>query len=504
MPAQPTNPWLAVRPFGDRLAQALALRRVHEAFHAGRDVASQVRAVVAQSWARSGAAGIDPSDHVAPIVMDDRELEDRWSRHPLYPVLPVLRDLLSGATSESAHMLVISDARGVLMSIEGHSRVIEATEEMHFVCGADWSESGAGTNALGTAIALDHPVQIFSAEHFTRAVHPWQCSGAPIHDPTTGEIIGVIDLTGHLRTAHPHTLNLVTAAAGMAEAYLRHEQERRDEHLRAAYFERIAGATQATALVRGNGHVVAAVPHDWLPAVVDPVTAGCELVLRDGAIADAEPLATAADDGFVLWRRSTTTTTKRRPAALRLELFGRRPHLRRPGATVELSGRHAEILCTLLLCGRGLTAEELTLEVYGETGKPGTLRAEMSRLRRGLGDLLTARPYALALPLTSDLQQAEALLAEGCVAEALALAAEQLLPGSDAPRVVEARERLESGLRDAVLQAGDPALLDAWCHGPAGQDDAPAAHALLAMLPEHDPRRAGAQAHLARLERTFA
>jgi hypothetical protein len=500
MATGPTNPWLAVRPFGDRLAQALALRRLHEAFHSGRDVANQLRDVVTQSWARSGDAGIDPTRHVAPIVMDDRELEDRWSHHPLYPVLPVLRDLLSGATSESAHMLVISDADGVLMSIEGHSQVIEATEAMHFVCGADWSETGAGTNALGTAIALDHPVQIFSAEHFTRAVHPWQCSGAPIHDPATGEILGVIDLTGHLRTAHPHTLNLVTAAAGMAEAYLRHEQERRDEHLRAAYFERIAGTRQPTALVRAGGHVIAAVPHDWIPAGVGPLAAGRELLLADGTTIDVEPLG----EGFVLWRRSTSGAPTRRPAAARLELFGRRPRLRRPAGTTPLSGRHAEILCTLLLCGRGLTAEELTLEVYGETGKPGTLRAEMSRLRRGLGDLLTARPYALALPLTSDLQQAEALLAEGCVAEALALAAEQLLPGSDAPRVVEARERLESGLRDAVLQAGDPALLDAWCRGPAGQDDAPAAHALLAMLPEHDPRRAGAQAHLARLERTFA
>jgi transcriptional regulator of acetoin/glycerol metabolism len=157
------NPWVAVRPLGDRLAQARALRRAHEAFHSGRGVASQLRAVVAQSWRRSDAAGIDPIRHVAPIVMDERELADRWSRHPLYPVRPVLRDLLSGPTSESAHMLVISDARGVLMWIEGHRRVMAATEDMHLVGGADWSEAGAGTNALGTAIAVDHPVQIFSA-----------------------------------------------------------------------------------------------------------------------------------------------------------------------------------------------------------------------------------------------------------------------------------------------------------------------------------------------------
>ena len=29
-----------------------------------------------------------------------------------------------------------------------------------------WTEDSAGTNAIGTALAIDHAVQIFSAEHF--------------------------------------------------------------------------------------------------------------------------------------------------------------------------------------------------------------------------------------------------------------------------------------------------------------------------------------------------
>lgn len=88
MAAQLTNPWVAVKPIGDRLGQARALRRVHEAFHAGRDVAGELRGVVAQSWARSGKAGIDPLRHLAPIVMDDRELQERWAAHPLFLYSP--------------------------------------------------------------------------------------------------------------------------------------------------------------------------------------------------------------------------------------------------------------------------------------------------------------------------------------------------------------------------------------------------------------------------------
>jgi hypothetical protein len=502
MRVEQTNPWLAVRPVGDRLEQARALRHLYEAFQSGKDVGGRVRAVVTRSWARSADAGVNPAGHLARIVMDDREIEERWSSHPLYPVLPMLRDLLSGATSESSHMLVISDAKGVLMWIEGHHRVIEATHDMHFVCGADWSESGAGTNALGTAIAVDHPVQIFSAEHFNRIVHPWQCSGAPIHDPATGEILGVVDLTGHLRTAHPHTLALVTAAAGMAEAYLRHDQLRRDETLREAYLGRIAGVTQPTALVRPSGHVIAAVPHGWLGAGVGVLAPGGELILTDGTTADVEALDGL--DAFVLWRRTPGDKRPQAPAGVRLELLGDRPRILLPGGPLELSARHAEILAVLMLVGRGLTAEELTLEVYGETGKPVTLRAELSRLRRDLGGLLAARPYALAAPVTSDLHDAERLLADGRLAEALTLAGHGVLPRSRAARIVEARESLESGLRAAIMRAGDADLLLAWCRSPPGRDDEPATRALLGRLAADDPRNPAAQAHLARLQRQTA
>ncbi|MEA2222380.1 MAG: hypothetical protein QOH83_756 [Solirubrobacteraceae bacterium] len=502
MPSRQRNPWLAVQSGGDRLAQARALQRAHDAFNSGKDVSDSLRAVVAQSWARSDDAGVDPVRHLAPILMDEREIEERWSRHPLYPVLPMLRDLLRGATSDSAHMLVISDADGVLMWIEGHHRVIEATHDMHFVCGADWSEPGAGTNALGTAIAVDHPVQIFSAEHFNRIVHPWQCSGAPIHDPTTGEILGVVDLTGHLRTAHPHTLSLVTAAAGMAEAYLRHDRQREDDVLRAAYLERIAGAPQPTALVRASGHVVMAAPSGWLQAAVAPPQAGAVMTLPDGSVADVEALPGL--DGLVLWRRRAGRSRPEQAAGVRLELLGRRPRIRTPTGSQALSGRHAEILAVLLLADRGLTAEELTLEVYGEAGKPVTLRAELSRLRRELAGVLRAKPYGFAVPVTSDLHDAEQLLATGRLGEALAIARERLLPASSAARVLEARERLENGLRAAALDAHDADVLSSWCRSVPGQEDEAAAHALLALLGPHDIRAAAARAHLARLQQIAA
>jgi hypothetical protein len=87
--------------------------------------------------------------------------------------------------------------------------------------GADWSEAHAGTNAPGTALALDQPVQIFAAEHLSRQVTPWSCSAAPIHDLGTGAVLGALDLTGGDEVAAPHTLSLVRATVAAVEGELR-------------------------------------------------------------------------------------------------------------------------------------------------------------------------------------------------------------------------------------------------------------------------------------------
>jgi len=124
--------------------------------------------------------------------------------------------ILSALTSfdtDTRHVVAIADAEANLLWVAGNDAALEPASEMRFEAGAAWGEAGTGTNAVGTAAAIDHAVQIFSAEHLVAAVHESTCSGAPIHDPVTGELIGVIDLTAELRTAHPHTLSLAALAA---------------------------------------------------------------------------------------------------------------------------------------------------------------------------------------------------------------------------------------------------------------------------------------------------
>ncbi len=103
---------------------------------------------------------------------------------------------------------------------DGAVRARKQADGLGFVEGAHWSESVVGTNAIGTALAEEAPVQLFSAEHFETSQHPWYCSAVPIHDPRDGQLLGVVDISGPALTLHPTVQSLVTTAVRLAEARL--------------------------------------------------------------------------------------------------------------------------------------------------------------------------------------------------------------------------------------------------------------------------------------------
>ena len=133
--------------------------------------------------------GVDPSGaRIAPVVADADEASARWEIHPLADMAPLIRACLAATADESRHLIVVSDANGVLLWVEGNARVrLRAADSMNFAEGALWSEGGAGTNAIGTALAAEHAVQVFASEHFNEVVQAWTCAAAPVHDPDTGQ-----------------------------------------------------------------------------------------------------------------------------------------------------------------------------------------------------------------------------------------------------------------------------------------------------------------------------
>jgi hypothetical protein len=220
----------------DPQARAREIAHAHTAFVSAPELlvcgGTGLREVVAQSWLRSRDARVDQSVD-PPVTLTDGDLAAYRDAHPLAQVIDVLRYIVGTAAGDGDELMAVSDASGRLLWVEGSSPARAQASRINFVEGALWDEAHAGTNAPGTAIALDHEVQIFASEHFRRPVHAWTCAAAPIHDPASGRILGVIDVTGGDVVANPHSLALVRAAARACEATLWLPRATADRRLRA-------------------------------------------------------------------------------------------------------------------------------------------------------------------------------------------------------------------------------------------------------------------------------
>lgn len=179
-----------------------------------------MRDLVAQSWERARADGIDADRVEAPFVLERSELLDYRAGHALSAVFPLLYDVLGRVAEDCDCVMAVGDCEGQLLWVCGRPAVIRRAEGINFVEGTRWGEGLIGTNAPGTALRLDTAVHISSREHFAVPFKDWSCSAAPIHDPDTGRILGVVDVTGNDAVDLPQTLAMVRSTARMAEAEL--------------------------------------------------------------------------------------------------------------------------------------------------------------------------------------------------------------------------------------------------------------------------------------------
>jgi signal transduction histidine kinase len=292
MPSQ----WLVVAAETDPLTRARKLQKSWERLLADGalslelppDATAGLRPTIVESWRRSLATGLDPTDSLAPIEADESEVLERWFEHPLGSLTHVLTEQLRKVAEESRSIVAVTDASGLVLHRLGEEWLKErAAEQNHLVEGARWSEAADGTNGIGTALAADHAFQVFAFEHFNERHHEWICSGAPVHDLVSGQTIGLIDLSSLWRIAHPRSLELVTTAARTIEQCLLDVRRDQDARLSRRYGDLMTRSTDL--LVSRDGYVLAG-PEPAHTKPLDVPEGGGQVSFDDGSVASAEPL----------------------------------------------------------------------------------------------------------------------------------------------------------------------------------------------------------------------
>lgn len=381
----------------------MLLSAVYDATMSGDRSPARPRAVIEDSWNRLRAKGINPDHHVPPQV-ETSGLELLRQQSGLIAVLDDVSRGLESVIEEGDNILVVADARGRVLWRSGSPRVLSLADRLGFIEGATWSENAVGTNGIGTALASHRAVQIFSAEHFLRSHHPWTCAGAPIRDPRTGQVIGIVDVSGPASTVHPTTVALVDLVARLAESHLREAHDRTLNRLR---------AVAAPILARVGNPALAVDAEGWV-AAVDSLPLHNRILLPENGLpgrvwippfgmCDVEALP-----GGWLVRITDDAESGAAPSRVILDLRDSEPSLEMAGQfgnwRRSISSRHAEILLVLATNRQGRSAPELAEALYGDRSRVVTVRAEMSRLRKQFVGLVAGKPYRFGDSVVVDVR----------------------------------------------------------------------------------------------------
>ncbi len=430
------SPWIVARPTDGSERQRLSV--AHDSVIAARTPVTGVRKLVQESWQRSLQLDLDPDNLGPGLDFDDDDLQEYRSAHPMALALPTIHSLLIRHAFDSGLIVAIGDEAGRLLWIDGDRALRRKAEGMLFVEGADWSERAVGTSAPGTALALDHGIQIQGAEHFNRIVHPWSCTAVPVHDPASGRILGVIDITGGEDAVAPATLPLLEAAVAAVESEMR--IRRLDE--------------QSS---RGRRAVTTIMPPR---AIAPPVLS-----------------VLGSDLGRIASGGRVTELSTRHSEILTLLAW-------------HPEGLSVERLTTLLYEREGAVVT-LRAEMV-------RLRKVLERIDVSLVPL--SRPYRLPVRLELDAHRVLAFLDRGAHRVALGAYSGSVLPTSTAPGIVDIRVELGDRLRDALLTDASVETLLAYARSDEAAFDTEVWRACLKMLPPKSPKRAAVVARLERIE----
>nr|WP_306376390.1 helix-turn-helix domain-containing protein [Arthrobacter sp. TB 26] len=419
---------------------ARALRKAHEATVSGAP-SPHLSPSLVKSWQRSLAMGINPDQHRPLHRHEVSEARSLSAGHRLAAVMPALSQLLADETATGRHLLIVTDHVGEVLWRVGSKQALKLADSLEFVEGADWSESGVGTNAISEALVTGAPAQLFSAEHLVRTHHDWACTASPIRDPLTGEVLGVLDVSGPFESVTPDSLRLVRCGVRLAEELLK-----------------------------------SAAP----PVVTDRRTGNASGFDTSGR----------ADAGA--------------QAQLMLRLLGDAPTAALDGGTRRpLTLRRAEILALLASRTQGWSADELAYEIHGDAGTASAIRTEMHRIRSLLGNVVEANPYRFpsTVRVVTDASVVAGHLRDGRVAEAFAAYPAKFLNRSNNLAIGFMRDELNEAVGASVRASGDARLMLQWCTSDMGSSDTAAAATAATLMGPLDPRGQLVTARMERVDR---
>jgi transcriptional regulator of acetoin/glycerol metabolism len=216
---------------------------------------------VAASWRRSASSGVPPHE-VASEYYTELDLGSRLVRC----AQPVLEQLSEEIADIPVCVALTDNQARILSRRDSNSWIGRILDRVYFAQGFGYAEGAVGTNGVGTVLEFGESVHIVGAEHFVDTLQSFACAGAPIRDPFTGRIEGVLDISCLSQHSTPIMHSLVRSAARRIEHNLLLDRNQLQQALFDAY-SRVDARSRQAVLAVGQRVVMANPP---MQALLEP------------------------------------------------------------------------------------------------------------------------------------------------------------------------------------------------------------------------------------------
>ncbi|MFA9424236.1 MAG: sigma-54-dependent Fis family transcriptional regulator, partial [Sedimentibacter sp.] len=184
------------------------------------DVESKnVRPDILNSWKRCRKLGVDHLSGKGTRVADKDLIESVLKKKELINLARPTMENVYEMVKSTNYSVVLTDEKGIIIDLIINNDIEDIHNNLNFVKGSLWDEKSVGTNAIGTCLAADKPIQVIGPEHYCGYHHQWTCSAAPIHN-SKGEIIGSFDISGRAKDVQTHTYGIAVSSAYCIEKQL--------------------------------------------------------------------------------------------------------------------------------------------------------------------------------------------------------------------------------------------------------------------------------------------
>ncbi|MDF2569877.1 MAG: transcriptional activator of acetoin/glycerol metabolism [Sporomusa sp.] len=184
------------------------------------NIIDKVPPPILKSWERCRGLNINHERITSDDILQPNRLRELLDINEQLTLAakPVLQHIFT-FLQRNHYQIMLSNEEGYILVTLGNPPFISKTEKIFLTPGVNWQERLKGTNGIGTVLIEQRPLSIPGWSHYSLPVNFLDCWASPIRS-STGQLVGVLNISGEVGTNHKHLMEITTLGASMIEQNL--------------------------------------------------------------------------------------------------------------------------------------------------------------------------------------------------------------------------------------------------------------------------------------------